>query len=125
MALYWVLRCTRLEDEQGVEKGGNDKGYHRGAALKPDSQRLSPILLGLSAVLIFVFGCIFVLGCANQGGLVERADRTDRVATADDAARFLADSAHTLPSRAVSPRPCRRRRAGYGVTRFLHFDLLA
>jgi hypothetical protein len=61
-----------------------DKDITVAPVLKPDSKRLSPILLGLSAVLMFV------LGCANLGGFVERTDRTSQGAATDDAARFLA-----------------------------------
>ena len=86
------------------------RGYHSGAVLKPDSKRLSPILLGLSAVLIFV------LGCANQGGFVERADRTNQGAATDDAARFLAGlhGRHTAGSQAWNvPRLGRLTQAGW------------
>jgi hypothetical protein len=54
------------------------------SSLKPHSKRSSPIVLGLSVMLMLV------RGCANQNGFAERADRTNRDPAGDDAARFLA-----------------------------------
>jgi hypothetical protein len=52
--------------------------------LRAHSKRLSQIVLGLSAVLMFV------PGCANQDGFAGRTDRTNQDPAGEDAARFLA-----------------------------------
>ena len=64
-----------------------DTADHAEAArrnLESHSKGLSPIIVGLFAVLMSV------PGCANQGGFVERAGDTDQLVTAEDAASFLA-----------------------------------
>jgi hypothetical protein len=53
-------------------------------SIKPHSKRLSPIVLGLSAVLMFM------PGCANRDEFAERVNRTNQDPAGDDAAGFLA-----------------------------------
>jgi len=54
------------------------------SSLNPHLRRLSPLVLGLSVVLMFVSGC------ANQDVVAERADCASQDPAGEDAARFLA-----------------------------------